>query len=92
MSTPSTRPRRRVVDALQSEATSGQLTNQRRSVRWWELRLDCGHTVERPVRYSAERSRGWRGGARSGADVLPAVKWARCEQCPPVSRNEGGRA
>lgn len=53
-----------------------------RRARWWELRLECGHTVERAARY-------WPLGAghqrqRSRFDVLAAPKRTRCGSCPPL--------
>lgn len=52
-----------------------------RRARWWELRLDCGHTVERSVRY---RPRGGRLARRALSEVLPPPKRARCHLCPPL--------
>jgi hypothetical protein len=53
-----------------------------RRARWWELELECGHRVERFVRYRPQ-DRPQRGGTqhRSGSDVLPAPRRVRCELC-----------
>lgn len=54
----------------------------------WELALECGHKVNRPVRYNKDdtpflgrkgRASWWR--RRSPADALPAPKKVRCEVC-----------
>jgi hypothetical protein len=55
--------------------------------RYWDLRLDCGHEVERRCRYRPRVGRTpVRGFAaifsgRSPEDVLPAPKSAKCEVC-----------
>jgi hypothetical protein len=56
-----------------------------RRSRRWALTLECGHEVNRTVRYGPhkdgfERSRGGTQ-FRSGADVLPAPRRVRCERC-----------
>ncbi len=56
-----------------------------RRTRWWVLALECGHQVERTVRYGPHRD-GWpvqRGGTqhRDAADILPAPRRVRCEVC-----------
>lgn len=81
MSSPRARgPRRRVVEARVDEATTGLLSSRRRLKRWWELRLECGHIVERPVRYTDVPSRHVHGG-RAAADLLPAPAHVWCEEC-----------
>lgn len=59
-----------------------------RRARWWELRLSCGHEVERTVRYLPAEHAASRGGTqhRSGADVAPAPKRVRCEFCPTTPK------
>jgi hypothetical protein len=56
-----------------------------RRTRWWELDLDCGHKVERTVRYRPRQPpyARQRGGTqhRSASAVLPAPKRVRCEFC-----------
>lgn len=56
-----------------------------RRTKWWNLKLTCGHEVERTVKYFP-RSDGFvqRGGTqhRSRNDVRPPPKKVRCEYCP----------
>lgn len=52
---------------------------------WWELRLSCGHTVERRIRWlpTANPRRGW-AALHHGPSLdrlPPAPKYARCELC-----------
>lgn len=56
--------------------------------RWWDLQLECTHTVRRPVRYkplpigpSGRRPR-WGNRNRDAGDILPAQEHAYCPQCP----------
>jgi hypothetical protein len=54
--------------------------------RWWDLVLECGHTVERTARYERGASGGRRGFARmhhlpSADMMLPPPKRVRCEMC-----------
>jgi hypothetical protein len=54
--------------------------------RWWDLTLECGHNVERGVRYEPGASNGRRGYARMHHQppltaALPAPKRVRCEVC-----------
>lgn len=74
-------PRRQVVEAMVDEVTTGLLRGPRRTKRWWVLRLECGHVVERPVRYSRERSRYVHGGGRSAGDALAAPMRVQCGEC-----------
>ena len=59
-----------------------------RTSRWWELILNCGHEVIRPVRYTENPSdktyRPYNG--RSSADALPAPKRVYCEECERTNR------
>ena len=52
---------------------------------WWELRLECGHTVERRIRWRQvpNPSRGWAAQHRGvSLDRLPdPPRHARCEDC-----------
>ena len=51
---------------------------------WWVIKLVCGHTVERTVRYKPDERypKGQRYSRhRSTDDVLPPPTWARCEYC-----------
>lgn len=56
-----------------------------RRSRRWTLVLECGHEVNRTVRYGphSDGFKRSRGGTqfRSGADVLPAPRRVRCEHC-----------
>lgn len=74
-------PRRKVLSATEDEATTGLLRGRRRTKRWWNLRLECGHLVERPVQYSREVSRHVYGGGRAVADLLPAPSNVWCDEC-----------
>lgn len=74
-------PRRRVVEAMTREAQTGLLSARRRTKRWWDLNLECGHEVERPARYTRERTVFVPGGGRSYADLLPAPEHVWCEVC-----------
>lgn len=59
---------------------------------WWELQLECGHQVERRVRWLAPTDgrpaeRGW--GAMWHGPTLdrepPPPQHARCDECPAVA-------
>jgi hypothetical protein len=52
-----------------------------RRARWWVLDLECGHRVERSVRYRKRPERYPAG--RSRHDVMPHPDRVRCEHCPP---------
>jgi hypothetical protein len=77
-------PLRCVVGA---DAVSVQAGWQRRgmSVRRWTVELECGHSVERPVRYQPSGRRGasilWRPPAMDQA--LPLPRRIRCPHCMP---------
>lgn len=84
-------PLRRVVGGWDGAAEPMEMSGRgsvlgpdtSRRTRWWELRLECGHEVERTVRYSKRPGPAARySRARSGSDVLPAPKRVRCELCP----------
>lgn len=56
--------------------------------RWWDLVLECGHPVRRPVRYrplpigpTGRRTR-WVARNRDAGDILPAQEHAYCQTCP----------
>lgn len=60
----------------------------------WELKLECGHSVYRAVRFNKDNSRyynsvrykrGW-WHRRNPEDALPAPKRVRCERCDPLER------
>jgi len=55
-----------------------------RRLRWWELKLECGHEVERTVKYKpvpgGSLANGWH--PRPATDALPAPTRARCDYCP----------
>jgi hypothetical protein len=71
---------KRVVNASMQE---GQSIIRKFPSRWWELTLECGHVVERPVRYknSHTTQRGWSWRLRSRADALKPVTRAKCDCC-----------
>lgn len=55
---------------------------------WWELELDCGHQVERRIRYlppvdGSRPRRGWAAQHHgpSVSRIPPPPKRARCEWC-----------
>ncbi len=76
------RPLRGVVKATMMTGRGSVLgPDTDRRVRWYELRLDCGHVVERNARYNPHPS-GQRQRARRDRDALPAPKRVRCEMCP----------
>lgn len=55
--------------------------------RWWDITLECGHQVERPVRFPKQTGFVRRGFAaiyhkRALSEALPAPKRCRCEICP----------
>jgi hypothetical protein len=56
-----------------------------RRTRWWDMQLECGHKVERIVRYRPLYPT-QRGGTqhRSRSDVLPPPHRVRCEFCSAV--------
>jgi len=68
----------------------GPDTNRR--LRWWDLGLECGHTVQRNVRYRplAEGNPGR--DRRLAEDALPPVKRARCDECSLAVRESGTRS
>lgn len=80
-----------VVDAkLRSERLAGD--PQQRTRRWWALQLECGHQVERPVRYRNPPA-GHRGRRRHLGidDALPAQKAAYCPLCPSAPAHDVAR-
>lgn len=66
----------------------GQTILRNFHTHWWELALDCGHTVERRCRWAkvARPRRGWATMHHPpGLDrLLDAPKRARCDQCPDL--------
>jgi hypothetical protein len=67
--------------------TAAELVQQASAKGWaytrrtWRLTLDCGHIVDRPVRYDRAVRFG-QGRVRPVEDVLPAQTAAHCEGCP----------
>lgn len=55
---------------------------------WWELRLECGHVVERRCRWAKvdRPNRGWAAQhhAPSLDRLLDAPARVRCEECPAI--------
>ena len=73
---------RLVTGAIQRSGRGSVLgPDTSRRTRWWELTLDCGHIVERSVRYK-KNGRGFPGSrGRKQEDALPPPGHARCEFC-----------
>lgn len=66
---------------------SGVFRAYGRNSRWWHLDLECGHVVERPVRYTpvGKKTGGsWRN--RAVEDALPAPKRVVCHECEAERR------
>lgn len=59
-----------------------------RRMHWWELRLACGHVVERPARYPPRSDRHLVGAPRFRDEALPAPRRARCGDCGRGSDGE----
>lgn len=97
---PNTDPLRRVVNGGQPDAIrtgrAGLLMGKSAplTIRWWALELECGHVVERPVRYQkqdpATARRGWSILYRPQPveRALPAPKKVRCERCGYIQKQE----
>lgn len=67
-------------------------------VRWWSVTLECGHEVERPIRFPKQiASKAWRRGwgaiyhKRPLSEALSPPKRCRCEYCPKVGTDADGR-
>lgn len=79
-----TKPLRAVVKAMPH--TGRCIGNNQITIQWWELTLECGHEVERPLRFPKQVGRQTRGWAimhhpRRMGEALPAPLRARCERC-----------
>lgn len=76
-------PFRKVVSASHVREGRGSLIgpDTSRRTRWRELTLECGHVVERIVKY--RKIGNPRGGTQSRKliDVLPPPEKVRCEVC-----------
>lgn len=61
----------------------------------WELELECGHVVDRRIRWLPQkgkrRKRGWSAmhNAPSLDRLPPEPKHARCDECPPMEDDLG---
>lgn len=79
------KPWRKVVKKLGLGSGRGSVMgpDTTRRTRWWNLKLECGHEVERTVKYKPAKHP-QRGGTqhRSRSDVLPHPNKVRCEYCP----------
>lgn len=77
-----TGPRRKVEQAM---VRGGGSIFAPFKFHWWELRLECGHTVERRIRWlPVERPlRGWHAQHRGVSlwRLPPDPQYARCEEC-----------
>ncbi len=83
------KPLRQVLKAKLRVATSLYASFK---FRFWDLTLDCGHEVERPVRHTpGSKYRGFAAmhQGRPFNEVLPVPKRVRCEYCPEVKNSEG---
>lgn len=72
---------------IKSEHRGGQTIFKNFSIQWWDLELECGHTVERNVRYKPQKGRVRRGWSlihhpRRPSDALGPPKRVRCDRCP----------
>lgn len=79
------RPKRKVVKCV-LRGGSSFLANFK--YHFWELHLECGHVVERRIRWKPDPKREWQRRGFSamhhgpGLDRLPEEpKSARCEEC-----------
>lgn len=77
------RPFRKVVKAVLHE---GQTIIKNFHIRWWDVELDCGHHVERGVRYKPGHTRrGWgmihRPPSLTNVQDFTA-KRLQCDRCP----------
>lgn len=91
-----TDPMRAVVRAVLSEGRGSVVANWIHT-RWYELELDCGHTVERTCRYERGASGSRRGWSRLHhppplSKVLDPPKRARCERCGADARRSASEA
>ena len=76
-------PLRKVID---SHYRSGQSIFASFTIRWWDLQLECGHSVERRMRFPKQVGRAIRGYAimhhpRKHGEELPPPGRVRCEFC-----------
>jgi hypothetical protein len=78
-------PWRKVVDSTMREGT---LTfNRQFKGRWWILTLECGHKVDRPVKYDWSGRRPSKGWARLWHNpsltkvIEQSFKRVRCQEC-----------
>lgn len=59
-----------------------------RKTHFWRLTLECGHQVERWIRWLPDPdgpSRGWAAFSPSLARLPEPPKRARCDECPEVA-------
>jgi len=76
-------PLRKVVSAY--ARCTNCINNNGMQTQWWEIELECGHHIERPLRFPKQK-RYRRGFAalwhpRQRSEALPAPKRCRCEYC-----------
>ena len=81
------KPFRKVVTAAAREGTSIGLGAG--MCRWWTLTLDCGHEVERTIKFPKQTGSVRRGFAaiyhkRPLSEKLPPPKRCRCDFCPDL--------
>lgn len=74
---------------LQTQARTGHaILNSALYTQWWDLHLECGHMVERALRFPPQEAgkKSRRGYAalhrpRAQSEALPAPKRVRCKHC-----------
>jgi len=82
---PNRDPLRKVVTAHLSECSN--TIGASFGMRWWDIELECGHHVERRVRFPKQTGIHKRRGfavlwhPRGRDEALPAPKRCRCERC-----------
>jgi hypothetical protein len=81
---PERRPLRAVTNAILREGRGSFLgPDTDRRTRWYEMRLECGHEVERKASYAKENLARY-SRQRSMRDVLDPPDRARCDECPKL--------
>jgi hypothetical protein len=75
-------PLMRVIHSSEREGRGSFLgPDTTRRTRWYELTLECGHVVERTMKYkprTGRKANGWH--PRSIDDALPPPRRAQCSQ------------
>lgn len=79
------KPFRKVVGSRAMQCNS--IGNNQLQMQWWDLTLECGHEVERRLRFPPQvgfRSRGFASlhHPRRQSEALPPPRRCRCSYCP----------